>query len=139
MNTLNLLKQFSVDRQKISLKDSKAPLNPETTLSSVGVTDGGELTVKDLGRQISWKTVFLIEYVRSLLNNINGGLTDVLAPVRRPDLWSYTLWYITCQRCSMGLQCNIVTCKSKFVYLTTSGITITMFQVYLCCSHDPLR
>jgi very-long-chain enoyl-CoA reductase len=29
--------------------------------------DGAELAVKDLGPQISWRTVFLVEYVRALL------------------------------------------------------------------------
>lgn len=29
--------------------------------------DGAEVTVKDLGPQIGWKTVFLIEYVRAAL------------------------------------------------------------------------
>ena len=58
--------QFYATRQKLSLKGSKAPLASEATLKDVGVEDGGELCVKDLGPQISWKTVFMIEYVRSV-------------------------------------------------------------------------
>ena len=36
----------------------------DSTLSAAGVLDGVELEVKDLGPQISWITVFMIEYVR---------------------------------------------------------------------------
>jgi very-long-chain enoyl-CoA reductase len=32
-------------------------------LKDAGVVEGGELSVKDLGPQVSWKTVFLVEYV----------------------------------------------------------------------------
>ncbi|KIJ62849.1 hypothetical protein HYDPIDRAFT_176284 [Hydnomerulius pinastri MD-312] len=49
-------------RQKITLKDSKTLINDEVKLVDAGIVDGGELSVKDLGHQISWKTVFLIEY-----------------------------------------------------------------------------
>jgi len=52
--------QFYVSRQKLSLKGSKAALADDVTLKD---TDGAELSVKDLGPQISWKVVFLIEYV----------------------------------------------------------------------------
>ena len=55
--------QFYATRQKLSFKRSKAPLASDATLKDVGVEDGGELCVKDLGPQISWKAVFLIEYV----------------------------------------------------------------------------
>lgn len=54
--------QFYSTRQKITLKDSKNALNDEVKLVDAGVVDGGELLVKDLGPQIDWKTVFLIEY-----------------------------------------------------------------------------
>lgn len=61
--TLHTCSQFYPARQKITLKDSKNTLNDEATLVDAGVVDGGELLVKDLGHQISWKTVFLVEYV----------------------------------------------------------------------------
>ena len=50
-------------RQKISIKGEKTLLKDEITLQQAGILDGGELTVKDLGPQISWRTVFIIEYV----------------------------------------------------------------------------
>lgn len=51
-------------RQKLSIKGSKSALPSEAKLVDVGIKDGGELCVKDMGPQISWRTVFLIEYVR---------------------------------------------------------------------------
>jgi len=54
--------KFYEARQKLALKGDRKPLADETTLKAAGVTDGGELTVKDLGAQISWRTVFLYEY-----------------------------------------------------------------------------
>ena len=53
-----------MSRQKLSLKGDKKALPDDATLASVGITDGGELVVKDLGPQISWRTVFMVEYVR---------------------------------------------------------------------------
>ena len=70
----------------MSLKDSKIALNLETTLSSAGVTNGGDLTVKDLGPQISWKMVFLIEYVCGLLAISKGKPVHFPAPIHRLDL-----------------------------------------------------
>lgn len=55
--------KFYHDRQKITLKDSKNLLVDDITLKDAGVVEGGELSVKDLGPQVSWKTVFLVEYV----------------------------------------------------------------------------
>ncbi|VDB86649.1 unnamed protein product [Peniophora sp. CBMAI 1063] len=56
-----------VERQKLSLKDDKKALVDEATLASVGIADGAELAVKDLGPQVSWRTVFLVEYVGPLI------------------------------------------------------------------------
>ncbi|OJA13011.1 hypothetical protein AZE42_03532 [Rhizopogon vesiculosus] len=59
--------KFYQDRQKITLKDSKNILADDVTLKDAGVVEGGELSVKDLGPQVSWKTVFLVEYAGPLI------------------------------------------------------------------------
>ncbi|KAI0703770.1 3-oxo-5-alpha-steroid 4-dehydrogenase-domain-containing protein [Cytidiella melzeri] len=59
--------KFYTSRQKLSTKADKKGLSDETTLATAGVTDGGELVVKDLGPQISWTTVFVIEYIGPLI------------------------------------------------------------------------
>jgi very-long-chain enoyl-CoA reductase len=56
--------QLYVERQKLSLKGEAKALDDNAILAAAGIRDGGELVVKDLGPQVSWRTVFLIEYVR---------------------------------------------------------------------------
>lgn len=48
------------------LKGESKALDDNAILTAAGVRDGDELVVKDLGSQVSWKTVFLVEYVRFL-------------------------------------------------------------------------
>ncbi|TFK33464.1 3-oxo-5-alpha-steroid 4-dehydrogenase-domain-containing protein [Crucibulum laeve] len=61
--------KFYSARQKISLKTDKKALSDDTKLSTLlgSQLQGGELQVKDLGAQVSWRTVFLIEYVGPLI------------------------------------------------------------------------
>ncbi|GJE85557.1 3-oxo-5-alpha-steroid 4-dehydrogenase-domain-containing protein [Phanerochaete sordida] len=59
--------KFVPARQGIALKGEKKLLSDGATLSSVGWKEGGELAVKDLGAQISWTTVFVIEYIGPLI------------------------------------------------------------------------
>jgi len=59
--------KFYSARQKISLKGDRKALDDDSQLQELGIGDGAELTVKDLGPQISWRTVFLIEYAGPLL------------------------------------------------------------------------
>ncbi|KAL8278874.1 hypothetical protein RQP46_008745 [Phenoliferia psychrophenolica] len=54
--------KLSVHRQRITTADKKVLDDPEATLASLGVADGDALEIKDLGPQISWRTVFLTEY-----------------------------------------------------------------------------
>ena len=56
--------QLYVERQKLSFKGEVKPLDDDAVLAAAGVRDGSELAVKDLGPQVSWRTVFLVEYVR---------------------------------------------------------------------------
>jgi len=56
-----------VERQKLSLKGEAKALDDNAILASAGVRDDGELVVKDLGPQVSWRTVFLTEYAGPLL------------------------------------------------------------------------
>jgi hypothetical protein len=90
-----LLSQFYATRQKLSLKGSKAPLANDTTLKDAGVEDGGELCVKDLGPQISWKTVFMIEYVRFVFCAVADPMLTACHLFCRRVPWSYILSFIT--------------------------------------------
>ncbi|KAI9230982.1 MAG: 3-oxo-5-alpha-steroid 4-dehydrogenase-domain-containing protein [Piptocephalis tieghemiana] len=59
------LPKYYPERQRLS-RDNKA-LQPGQTLASQGVQNGDTLEFKDLGPQIGWRTVFLIEYFGPLL------------------------------------------------------------------------
>ncbi|KAG0307574.1 3-oxo-5a-steroid 4- dehydrogenase [Dissophora globulifera] len=52
--------QLSPDRQRLTI--DKIALETGKSLADYGIKDGDSITFKDLGRQISWRTVFLIEY-----------------------------------------------------------------------------
>lgn len=59
--------QLYVERQKLSLKGETKALDDSAILAAAGIRDEGELVVKDLGPQVSWRTVFITEYVRFFL------------------------------------------------------------------------
>ncbi|KAG0052186.1 3-oxo-5a-steroid 4- dehydrogenase [Gryganskiella cystojenkinii] len=52
--------ELYIDRQRLTVE--KVALESGKTLSDYGLKDGDSVTFKDLGPQISWRTVFLIEY-----------------------------------------------------------------------------
>ncbi|XP_033112026.1 probable very-long-chain enoyl-CoA reductase art-1 [Anneissia japonica] len=60
-------RKFYPDRQAIKSSLKGKTLKDDDTLANLGLSDGGELYLKDLGPQIRWKLVFLCEYTGPLL------------------------------------------------------------------------
>ncbi|ORX59836.1 hypothetical protein DM01DRAFT_1318034 [Hesseltinella vesiculosa] len=60
------LPKLTPERQRITTEDKK-PLTDDKSLADLGIQDGATLQVKDLGPQIGWRTVFLIEYAGPLV------------------------------------------------------------------------
>merc|ERR1712151_609964 len=63
---------FPVSRQRLTLqnKDDKArpiALDADKKLSDYGLTTDCTIVFKDLGPQISWRTVFILEYLGPML------------------------------------------------------------------------
>ncbi|KAI9269943.1 3-oxo-5-alpha-steroid 4-dehydrogenase-domain-containing protein [Sporodiniella umbellata] len=58
--------RYTVDRQRLTTEDKKV-LDADKTLSQEGIKHNGVIYFKDLGPQIGWRTVFLIEYGGPLL------------------------------------------------------------------------
>jgi very-long-chain enoyl-CoA reductase len=76
----------------MSLKNDKKPLANDATLASVGISDGAELTVKDLGPQVSWTTVFLVEYVRIYILRVHS-VRSCASPTQGGPLLIHPLFY----------------------------------------------
>lgn len=72
----NRMGLFPPEKKSSSLKDRKA-----LVVDQQEILDAGAIAVKDLGLQISWKTVFIVEYAGPLFINI-------LALLARPYLYS---------------------------------------------------
>ncbi|KAI8977534.1 3-oxo-5-alpha-steroid 4-dehydrogenase-domain-containing protein [Mycotypha africana] len=54
------------DRQRLTTEDKK-PLHVEKSLQEQGIEENATIYFKDLGAQIGWRTVFLIEYFGPIL------------------------------------------------------------------------
>ncbi|KAL5485928.1 TSC13 [Sanghuangporus weigelae] len=59
--------KFYPERQKLSLRGDRKALSDDAMLAKIGFESGGELNVKDLGPQVGWRTVFLVEYVGPII------------------------------------------------------------------------
>jgi very-long-chain enoyl-CoA reductase len=60
--------KFSIHRLRITLpKGASIPNDKSVTVASTELQDGDTIQVKDLGPQIAWRTVFIIEYLGPLL------------------------------------------------------------------------
>lgn len=71
---------MAFDRQRLT-NESKKALDDSTKASSLGDTT---VYLKDLGPQISWRTVFLIEYVRDCFAVLGTGPHLPLDNTARP-------------------------------------------------------
>lgn len=58
---------MNVDRQSIRLELKGKDQKDELNVASISFENGYKIFVKDLGPQISWKTVFLLEYFGPLV------------------------------------------------------------------------
>lgn len=62
-----LNKKLSPDRQSVRLDLRDKDRKDSATVASLGVSNGSKIYIKDLGPQISWRTVFVLEYLGPLV------------------------------------------------------------------------
>lgn len=86
----HLVPQLTLERQRITDAEKKPLVGDDKRLTDLNVKSGDALQVKDLGPQISWRTVFLVEYVRGYTYTQFGPL--FIHPViylLAPEVWGY--------------------------------------------------
>ena len=79
----NLVPTLPVARQRLTKADKQPLVDDEKRLSDLGVEGTAALTVKDLGPQISWRTVFLVEYAGPLIIHPPVSYTHLTLPTNR--------------------------------------------------------
>lgn len=124
--------KFNVHRQKLTVPDERAALSDEKSVAQV-IFDAGKgaplartdspeivLTVKDLGPQISWRTVFFIEYVR-VLPHQTRFTSDLLSRpyYDRLDRCSSIHSCIISPKSSIGISSSTPRCKSSYTVLSS--------------------
>jgi hypothetical protein len=127
-----------VHRQKLSVEETSKALPDNALLGDVISTRDAavKLYVKDLGPQISWKTVFLAEYVRLC----HFPLANAMMEVCRPDLYSSILSSSTSQKSSMERRFSTVNSKSEPLKCISETFLLTVIpKDYLCNDADSLR
>lgn len=62
-----LNKKLKPERQSIRANLKDKDRKDSSSVSSLGVSSGSKIYVKDLGPQISWRTVFVLEYLGPLV------------------------------------------------------------------------
>jgi len=107
--------QLYPSRQRLTLvEDTKKRLSDDTKLSDAldgQLKDGVELKLKDLGPQVNWKTVFLVEYVRD-----DPPLDNTFTLLFSLVHWSSIPFSIIFQSFGSARIFNTVHCKSNVFY-----------------------
>ena len=78
----HLVPALPIVRQRLTDAQKRPLVGDEKRLTDLGIENNARLSVKDLGPQISWRTVFLVEYAGPLLIH---PIIYYLAPL----VWSY--------------------------------------------------
>jgi len=63
----HLVPSLPIVRQRLTDEQKRPLVGDEKRLTDLGIENNARLTVKDLGPQINWRTVFIVEYAGPLL------------------------------------------------------------------------